>query len=235
MFLPWVGLFAQIELADVFVHYDDVQLPQGRSFISRVQILGDNGPQWLTAPLDRVRSGKLISETQTQSSGDWRKQHLTALRRSLSQRRYSSIAMALAEEIYDTPDNNLAAFNIQAIERISQALGQKTTFVRSSDLGIGGRSSARLIGICKAFQATRYVTGHGALNYLDHDAFESEGVAVDYMDYSPHPWPQGCDAFTPYVTSLDLFAAVSESEAASHLNPQTTPWRSIMAAQPSKQ
>ena len=37
MFLPWIGLFEQVRLADRFIHYDDVQLPQGRSFISRVK------------------------------------------------------------------------------------------------------------------------------------------------------------------------------------------------------
>ena len=31
MFLPWVGLFEQARHADVWFHYDDVQLPQGRS------------------------------------------------------------------------------------------------------------------------------------------------------------------------------------------------------------
>ena len=35
MFFPWIGMFEQIKAADVFLHYDDVQMPQGRSFISR--------------------------------------------------------------------------------------------------------------------------------------------------------------------------------------------------------
>ena len=38
MLFPWIGIFEQIKLSDVYVHYDDAQLPQGRSFINRVQI-----------------------------------------------------------------------------------------------------------------------------------------------------------------------------------------------------
>ena len=51
MFFPWVGLFEQIRLANVFVHYDDVQLPQGRSFTTRVQLKAPTGVHWLTMPV----------------------------------------------------------------------------------------------------------------------------------------------------------------------------------------
>ena len=37
MFFPWVGMFEQIALADVYVHYDDVQFSKG-SFTNRVQL-----------------------------------------------------------------------------------------------------------------------------------------------------------------------------------------------------
>jgi WbqC-like protein len=31
-FFPWIGYFEQVHRADIFVHFADVQLPQGRSF-----------------------------------------------------------------------------------------------------------------------------------------------------------------------------------------------------------
>ena len=37
MLFPWVGMFEQIRLADVYVHYTDVQFSKG-SFVNRVQI-----------------------------------------------------------------------------------------------------------------------------------------------------------------------------------------------------
>ena len=37
MLFPWVGMFEQVALADVFVHYDDVQFSKG-SFTNRVQL-----------------------------------------------------------------------------------------------------------------------------------------------------------------------------------------------------
>ena len=36
-FLPWSGLFNQIAMSDLFIHYDDVQFSKG-SFVNRVQL-----------------------------------------------------------------------------------------------------------------------------------------------------------------------------------------------------
>ena len=101
------------------------------------------------------------------------------------------------------------------------------TIVRSSDLNIEGASWERVLHIVKALGGDRYITGHGAANYLDHAAFESQGVAVDYMDYQVRPWPQGESAFTPYVTALDLIASAGE-DARDHLQPATCNWRDFL-------
>jgi glutathione S-transferase len=34
-------------------------------------------------------------------------------------------------------------------------------------MGIGGTGTARVLDVCKTLGATRYVTGHGALDYLE--------------------------------------------------------------------
>jgi hypothetical protein len=82
MFLPWAGLFDQIKLADVYVHYDDVQMPIGRSFMSRVQIKTPRGSQWLSASIDRGRSKSLICETFLMGDPDWRERHLNLLQQN---------------------------------------------------------------------------------------------------------------------------------------------------------
>src|SRR5438045_9070322 len=100
MFLPWIGLFEQIRLADVFMHYDDVQLPQGRSFVSRVQVKTSNGVDWLTAPIDHARSGKLINEVILARSEDWRGRHLKTLRHAYARTPHFDLMFELAERIF---------------------------------------------------------------------------------------------------------------------------------------
>lgn len=210
MFLPWVGLFEQVRLADVFIHYDDVQLPQGRSFMSRVQLKSANGVSWLTVPIDHARSGKLISEVVLSNAEDWREKHLRTIRHAYAKRPYFDLMFGLVEKIYAQPTDHLAEFNIKAIEQIAQWLGLAPQFMRSSAMGVAGASTERLVDLCKAVDCDVYVTGHGALKYLNHQQFEDKGISVRYVDYKKVPYEQGHVEFTPFVSILDAIANCGE-------------------------
>lgn len=204
MFFPWVGLFEQVRLADIFVHYDDVQLPQGRSFIRRVQIKTPGGSAWLTVP---VRKGAhLIREARLDDSQDWRETHRKTLQHNYAKAPFVGEMLELVEDVYAQKTHSLCEMNIYAIEKIAAYFGLAPCFLRSSRLGIGGSSSERLLRIVKKLGGTTYITGHGARNYLDHPLFEAEGVRVEYMNYRCVPYPQLHGAFTPFVTILDLIA-----------------------------
>ncbi len=227
MFFPWVGLLDQVRLADIFVRYDDVQMPRGRSFISRVQVKTAGGIRWLSAPVDRKNSGSNINETRLLEDGKWRRKHLTTLRHVFAGAPHLEDAMKLARDIYGREENNLARFNEVAVERMAAFFGISAEFRRSSDLGIGGRSTRRLIDICKYFGASEYITGHGARNYLDHEAFEREGIKVSYMRYDYDPWPQLHGPFTPYVTALDLVANCGK-EGVRYIKSGTVDWKEFL-------
>src|SRR5687767_4046334 len=82
MFLPWRGIFEQMRLCDVFVFYDDVQLPLGRSFTTRVQVKTASGPTWLSLPV--ARSGRGLQSIRDAHLADqsWRARHLGILRQA---------------------------------------------------------------------------------------------------------------------------------------------------------
>jgi len=210
MFLPWVGLFEQIRLADVFIHYDDVQLPQGRSFMSRVQLKTANGVSWLTVPIDHTKSGKLLNEVVLLKPEEWRDKHLRTIRHAYARRPCFRLMFDLAESIYSQRTDHLAEFNIRAIELIAQWLGLAPRLMRSSAIGVAGASTARLVALCEAVNSDVYVTGHGALNYLNHQQFEDKGISVRYMDYRKVPYAQGNGEFNPYLSILDAIANCGE-------------------------
>ena len=210
MFLPWIGLFEQVRLADVFIHYDDVQLPQGRSFMSRVQLKSANGISWLTVPIDHTKSGKLLNETVIFESEDWRSKHLLTIRHAYARRPYFNVMFELAENILSQRTDHLAEFNIGAIEQIAHWLGLSPRFVRSSTMAVEGASTKRLVALCETVNCDIYITGHGALNYLNHQEFEEKGISVRYIDYRKVPYDQGNGEFTPYVSILDAIANCGE-------------------------
>ena len=59
----------------------------------------------------------------------------------------------------------------------------------SSDLKIKSTSSNRILEIVKYLDGNKYITGHGSLNYLDHDEFEKNDINVFYLDYKINRWP----------------------------------------------
>jgi hypothetical protein len=227
MFLPWLGLFEQIRLGDIYVHYDDVQMPVGRSFMSRVQIKTPKGSQWLSASIDRGRSKSLICETFLVNDPQWRNRHLNLLKQNYHDADEFGIMRTLAESIYSFGDDNLAMFNQYSIEHLANWLGLDTEFHVSSRLAIPGSGTDRLVGICKHYGASEYITGHGARNYLDHEAFEDNGIAVSYIDYDLRPYTQLYGEFTPYVTILDAIANVGTS-ARRLLTSKGVDWREFL-------
>lgn len=223
MFLPWLGMLEQACMADVFVHYDDVQFSKG-SFSNRVQLKTVGGRIWLTAPLDRARSGKTIAETFMRPADEWRPHHLRSIRQALARAPHAEEALALAEELYALGTDRLSEFNILCLERLARLLGARTEFLRSSAMGVPGAGSPRVLGICRALGATAYVTGHGASDYLEHAEFDAAGVEVRYMDYACRPYPQPHGEFTPYVTVLDAIACCGQ-EARQLMTSRARNWR----------
>lgn len=224
MFLPWVGMFEQLNLSDVFVHYDDVQMPRGRSFTNRVQLKTKDGIKWLTVPIDRKNSGKLIKETLISYNRDWRDNHLNTIKHAFAKARYNSSVYAVIDEIYDHRFTTIDELNIFSFELIARKLGFDKRFLRSSGLSIDGVSSERLLRITKNLGGKKYITGLGALNYIDYNLFETDNISVEYMQYKLNPYSQLFSGFTPYVSILDLIANEG-FQGKKYINSQSVYWR----------
>ena len=52
-YLPWIGFFEKIYLSDIFVYFDNVQMPKNKSFVSRNKILFNKKSMWLTVPINK--------------------------------------------------------------------------------------------------------------------------------------------------------------------------------------
>lgn len=208
MYFPWVGMLEQIRLADVFIHYDDVQFSKG-SFSNRVQVKQPGGATaWMTIPLSGLTLGQHIDQVTPAVPAQWRDKHLAMLARAFDGAPHRDDALALAGTVLSGDTATLASVARASMLALAGYFGlaERTRFIDSAATGIGGSGSRRVLDLVKSVGGTIYVTGQGARNYLDHALFEREGVAVAYIDYRKLPYPQLHGAFTPYVTALDLVA-----------------------------
>jgi hypothetical protein len=227
MYFPWIGFFAQMALADVYVWLDDIQFSRG-SFTNRIQVKSNTGRHWMTIPLVGKGSFQKISDLRA-SEDDWRTGHRDLLRQQLSDLPYRSEALSVFDA--SVACGLVSDCLIASCERPASHMGVlPPKVVRSGDFKFGGSSWQRVLDMVLELGGTRYLTGHGAANYLDHEEFEKNDIVVEYMKYDPLPWKQNFDSpFTPYVTILDPIAALGVG-AKSHLRPQTIPWREFLAS-----
>ena len=207
MLFPWVGLLEQVRLADVFVHYDDVQFSKG-SFVNRVQIKTSEGMRWMTVPLEGLQLGQRINEVRVAADNGWKARHLGMLERSFKGAPHAQDALELVREVYAEDHPHLGALARASLLALCKylALDNSTRFIDVESMNLPGHSSDRVLQVVKAVGGDNYVTGHGAANYLDHVGFASQGVTVRYMDYQKRAYPQFHGPLTPHVSGLDLVA-----------------------------
>jgi hypothetical protein len=227
-FFPWIGLFEQIRLADVYVHYDDAQFPlgRGRTFINRVEVKTPQGPHWLTVPV--LRPGiQLISDVVAANESCWRDKHRKTLMYNYAKAPFVAEMMEIVDSVYALKTSLLCDLNIYGIERVSAYFGFAPRFCLASSFGVKSSSSVKVLELVQHLNGDVYITGHGAKNYLDHELFERNGVQVEYMNYQRTPYPQLHGEFNPHVSILDLIANLGRA-GREYIHSSTTPWREFV-------
>lgn len=206
MYFPWVGLFEQIRLADIYVHYGDVQFTRG--FYNRVQIKTPQGSRWMTLPLKKHHQGGLIDEVLVDDRVDWRQQHRNMLKMAYRTAPYVDDMLHVVDRVFNQKNHTLADVSVASVVAVAEYFGlmEGRQFLDSRRLQIEGVSSKRLLDIVCALGCDRYITGLGARKYLDYQLFEDAGIRVEYMNYEKMPYSQLHGEFTPFVSTLDLIA-----------------------------
>ncbi|OCW57168.1 hypothetical protein AWJ14_06955 [Hoeflea olei] len=228
MYFPWVGMLEQIRLADVVIHFDDVQFIRN-SFFNRSQVKIPGGTAWMTVPLSGYHRGQTIDQVRIQPVEDWGKRHSGLLGESVRATPFADDALGMLEAVLAGAHDSLSGLARASMMALSRYFGldADTRFLDSRDFGVGGSASERLLALVKAVGGTDYITGHGARNYLDHGLFEANGVTVSYMDYRRLPYPQPHGAFTPHVTGLDLVANCGRAGRANIVS-ETRNWKEFL-------
>jgi hypothetical protein len=205
MYFPWVGMLEQMRMADVHVHLDDAQFSKG-GFFNRVQVKTGQGTPWLTVPLAENKLGQPLNLLRP-AAHDWRRKHLATLSQAYAGAPHSEAMIALAESVLGAGHDSLASLGAASMEALADYFGILPPVIQwASRMNRGETGTERVLAICRALGAERYVTGHGARAYLDHAAFEAEGIRVEYMEYRLREYPQLHGAFTAHVSALDLVA-----------------------------
>jgi len=212
-YIPWRGYFHQIQKADVFVFYDDVQYDK-HGWRNRNRIKTPSGPLWLTVPVlhhgkGQPRNNEVLIDTKNQ----WPRKHIGSLTQYYAKAPYAKRYLPELAELLNRPWTHLVDLDVAVAAVMASWLSMPAPTLRSSQLGIAGTQSARLIDLCKHFGATRYLSGDAASDYLDVALFASHGIDVQWQQYEHPVYPQQHGAFVPFLSAIDLLLNCGDESA----------------------
>jgi len=227
LYFSWPGFIDQLSRADILIWLDDAQFSKG-SFVNRNRVICDESLRWITVPLAGKGAFQPIRALSAKNP-EWRLAHSAIIKRAYDKTPYfDQVEAIFAGAISATAVHEVAArSSMLVLSAIGQLPGE---VLYSSQMGIGGRSSERVLELVKSVGGTSYITGHGAANYLDHESFERSGVEVSYMQYSFKPWRDSPWADTFDISYLDLLAHRGSSNFADHLLGRQIYWREFINA-----
>jgi hypothetical protein len=223
-YIPWRGYFDIIRRVDLFVFYDDVQYDH-RSWRNRNRVKSPQGPLWLTIPV-QARQHQVhhlpIHGIRVDGTA-WAQRHFETLRHLYARAPHFGALRPWLEHVYASPPEGLADFTIQLTIDIATRLGMTTRFLRSSELDVEGAKTERLLRVLERVEATHYLSGPTARDYVEEDRFRDAGIALEWMSYEYREYPQLYPPYDPHVSILDLLFMTGEEAPAYLLPPIDTP------------
>ena len=89
VYMPWLGLFHKISLAETFCIFDDVQYTK-KDFVNRNRIKTKDGSLWLTVPVESSNHREIrIKEVRIVQNG-WQKKHFRSIQSAYAKANYYS-------------------------------------------------------------------------------------------------------------------------------------------------
>ena len=215
-YFSWLPYFNKIARVDVFIVFDTVQLPMGKSRVLRTKYLDQSGEKWLTIPVGKVKS-ELMPIGQIELSGlEWQKDHVAKLRNAYARAPHFGWAMEVVASTMEV-DSLLLLDHLEAgMMKVCHAFGLGTRLIRASKLlpyaGIG--LSEYIIALLQKVGASAYLTGKGvgSKKTVDEGLFFRAGIDLEYQDYTISEYPQlHGRAFVPEVSVLDTMFMLGPS------------------------
>jgi len=204
-YIPWKGYFDLIAAVDECILFDSVQYTR-RDWRNRNRIKTPRGLEWLSIPV-AVKGKYLqkINETRVYDPG-WRRSHWKRLVQNYGKCPHFGAYAERFEALYlGSEEPMLSRINHVFIVAICEVLEIRTRITWDSAYPAAQGRTERLVSLCQAAGAGRYLSGPSARGYIEPALFERAGVALEYADYEGYPeYPQQHGAFEHGVTALYL-------------------------------
>lgn len=201
-YLPWLGFFEQMDRVDLFVLHDDIQYTKS-DWRNRNKIRTNTGWSWLSVPI-RGGEDQRICEAHIDHDQRWSKRHVNLLRENYRGAPFYKEYMNDIEEILRSRHVLIAELDYELIIYMAKRIGITTPIEKTSSKSISGKSTERLINICREYDADAIYEGAAGKKYIDERALRENGITIEYQEYAHPTYRQLQEPFIPYLSTIDL-------------------------------
>jgi hypothetical protein len=202
-YIPWRGYFDFIDSVDLFIFHDDLQYTKD-DWRNRNKIKTSKGTMWLTVPVRYKHTSQKINETTIDYSQDWVRKHLLQLKQWYETASHFETYFSKLENILQTSFESISALNIALCHWIMSELEITTPTRLSHEFQPHGSKTERLIDLLKKVNATTYLSGPNAKNYLNETPIYHNDIILEYKTYNYPAYEQLWGEFAGNVSVLDL-------------------------------
>lgn len=207
-YIPWPAYFKKIAISDKFIILDDVQY-QKNGVQNRNKLRNKHGEFWLTIPVGGSIQEK-INEKKC-SEMKWKKKHFQSITQSYSKSKGWKAHHEAIEDIFLNSSEYLNEINISFIKYFVSFMEIETELFLSSQMNSSGSKSDLVLSLCKELNATEYISGIGAKDYLDLKTFRNNSIKIDFIKSINPSYNQVHGNFIPNLSFLDMLMNVDKT------------------------
>ena len=204
VYLPWLGLFHKIAMADEFVYMDDVK--HSKSYVINRNVVKhpEARPYRLSVPLVRGRDdSQLISDLEIDNRQRWARKHSDVLRNFYLRAPYFDDHVEVLE-FYDKPTTGSASSTSTCCSGSSDVSGSPLRCTAPLTSASTRDSNEYLIELCRRTGCDAYLFGSSGRDYVDPDLWQAAGIATVFQHYEHPEYPQINGPFVSHLATVDL-------------------------------
>ena len=203
-FLPYLGYWQLLAACDRFVLYDNIEYTK-KGWINRNRFLQHGQPAYFTVALKHESDHLDVAARSIADGFDGARmlrQFADAYRKAPQ---FASV-YPIAERIVLAKMTNLFEYLHHSIQVTAEFLEIRTPIVVSSTVAIdrGLKGQDKVLAICGALGAHRYLNSMGGTALYSRAAFEARGVALGFLQTRSVGYRQFDGAFVPQLSILDV-------------------------------
>jgi hypothetical protein len=203
-FLPYIGYWQLLAAVDRFVVYDNIQYAK-KGWINRNRFLRNGAEAGFTVPLKKGSDFLNVADRVIADAFDPRTL-LNPLAAAYRRAPFFGAVFPLIETIVTAAPRNLFEYLHHSLVMTAGYLEIRTPIVVASTVAIdhGLKAERKVLAICKALRASRYVNPIGGRALYSASAFAEEGIELKFIQSRPITYQQYGQSFVPRLSIIDV-------------------------------